>query len=506
MNKNKRVVVFISVLFIVFMSINSVVAVELGDNLTSDGSVNVDFPQNESVIDENMFADSEDNLNTHEYFNNSSSNYNTINKNNILGASSIDDILRVGNTWYVSLNGHDRPEPQFGSFHHPFVTLEYALTRASNGDTIYIRGGTYNDYKWFSFNSNINIDINKAVNILAYNGEEVIMDGTNRYSIWSVSANNVNISGITFKNGISASGGSALYLKNSNSNINIQNCRFINNNVVYNPFYTPYYGGSILAKNNRGLLINNCEFIDNTVNTYGGAIDLYNCRDSAISNCIFTGNNASQSGGAIIFQQSTNINIDGCNFTNNHANKNGGAIYSKNSDVTINNSKFNNNKATDNGGAAYINSSNNSISNSLFNYNGAKFGSVIYNVQGLTITNSNLTNNKANSNNIKINVGVNSNEVTITTNFTGNDNLINAIYNIGSVELTNVSYYGFNNYMNTGNSPVTPVIGAANSQNGALVYQDNHEAGQYITIEIYDSSNNLIKTYTNKTGIMGILH
>ncbi len=219
MNKNKRVVVFISVLFIVFMSINSVVAVELGDNLTSDGSVNVDFPQNESVIGENMFADSEDNLNTHEYFNNSSSNYNTINKNNILGASSIDDILRVGNTWYVSLNGHDRPEPQFGSFHHPFVTLEYALKRASNGDTIYFMGGTYNDYKWFSFNSNINIDINKAVNILAYNGEEVIMDGTNRYSIWSVSANNVNISGITFKNGISPSGGSALHLKNSNRNI-----------------------------------------------------------------------------------------------------------------------------------------------------------------------------------------------------------------------------------------------------------------------------------------------
>ena len=52
-------------------------------------------------------------------------------------------------------------------------------------------------------------------------------------------------------------------------------------------------------------------------------------------------------------------------------------------------------------------------------------------------------------------------------------------------------------------SPVTPVIGAANSQNGALVYQDNHEAGQYITIEIYDSSNNIIKTYTNKTGIYG---
>ena len=114
-----------------------------------------------------------------------------------------------------------------------------------------------------------------------------------------------------------------------------------------------------------------------------------------------------------------------------------------------------------------------------------------------------LTNNKTNLNNIKINVGVNSNEATITTNFTDNDNLINAIYNIGSVELTNVSYYGFNNYMNTGNSPVTPVIGAANSQNGALVYQDNHEAGQYITIEIYDSSNNIIKTYTNKTGIYG---
>ena len=65
--------------------------------------------------------------------------------NGLLGASD-EDVLRAGNTYYVSLTGRDNRNA--GTLNNPFRTLSYAISRATNGDTIYIRGGTYLYQRW----------------------------------------------------------------------------------------------------------------------------------------------------------------------------------------------------------------------------------------------------------------------------------------------------------------------------------------------------------------------
>ena len=92
--------------------------------------------------------------------------------NGLLGASD-EDILRAGNTYYVSLNGNDNRNA--GTLNNPFRTLSYAISRATNGDTIYIRGGTYTDavsYGWLGNDGNIMVEIDKELTIQAYNNEE----------------------------------------------------------------------------------------------------------------------------------------------------------------------------------------------------------------------------------------------------------------------------------------------------------------------------------------------
>lgn len=64
--------------------------------------------------------------------------------NYVSGGTSVNGIdlsLRAGNIWYVSANGNnsnvgDHPNG-------PFATIEYALTQATSGDTVYIYPGTY---------------------------------------------------------------------------------------------------------------------------------------------------------------------------------------------------------------------------------------------------------------------------------------------------------------------------------------------------------------------------
>ena len=173
--------------------------------------------------------------------------------------------------------------------------------------------------------------------------------------------------------------------------------------------------------------------------------------DVTIKNLTIKNANYNGDGGAIYFN--SNGSVENCNFINNHAENSGGAVY-------------------------FLNEG--SVTNCNFTGNNASAGSAIYfasDEDTKTVSNSYFINNRADAEDLQ----VTKNENNITITFTGKDNLLNAIYSGGDVNFTNVTYWGANGIANIGSS--TPA-------------RSNKEAGQNITVEIYDSDDSLIENVT----------
>ena len=294
------------------------------------------------------------------------------------------------------------------------------------------------------------------------NGAIIDMNGSNIRAFY-VSASDVIIKNLTIKN---AEG--AIYFNNFGT---VANCNFINITARYDG------SGAAVYFNNNGK-VTNCNFTNIRVidDCDGGAV--YFNGNGTVENCNFINNTASGDGGAVYFSSSgTVLN---CNFINNTA-SDGGAVYFSSSG-TVSNCNFINNTARDNGGAIGFSSKGN-ITNCNFTGNNAATGSTIYfNLNGQfdvsRVSNSILLNNRANSNALE--VTENNNNIIIT--FTGNNNFLNAIYTNGWVFFTNVTYLGANGINNTDNSYTSTKF--------------NNEAGQNITLEIYDSDDNLVENVT----------
>ena len=462
--ENAKVITFISVLFLLFMIIGSVSAMEVDDSSdVADDSINVTQSNELKVVDDispssNQIDEIDDGSNSLDDASSDSSQANEVDEvvvvasddgassnakasNGLLGASD-EDILGAGNTYYVSLTGSDWYS---GTINRPFRTLSHAISRASDGDTIYIRGGTYTDAVTYIFwvlnlNGNIMVEIDKEVTIQAYNNEEVILDANYQHRIYTIMADNVVISGITFTHG------------------NQIDSRYQGN-----------YGSAIYSNNHEGLRVENCKFIDNREQSGAFYVDRFT--DCTLVDCYFSGNNATTAGGAV-YGSGSYLNIENCIFVDNYA------PY---------------------GGAVYLTGNNNEITGSAFNGNSANYGSAIYNNGRLTVSDSEMFDNKANSDALTINVVVDDSNVTVTANLTGHDNIANAIYNAGNIVLTNVDYYGAEGNMNTGSTPITP----GTTPSSTSIYQDTREAGIDIVIDIYDSNNQVVKTYTAKSNIYG---
>lgn len=177
----------------------------------------------------------------------------------------INNMFTVTPNYYVSPTGSDSNNGLTPST--AFLTLNKAIITAFNGQNIGVLSGIYTG------TSNCDLTINKSLNIFGINNP--IFDGENtRESGWSLSGGCLlNVNNITFKNGLNSNGG-AIYntgsSTNSDANINIINCTFINNTATSN-------GGAIYNNNSSS----------------------YCTKNSIISNCTFIGNNATSNGGAI---------------------------------------------------------------------------------------------------------------------------------------------------------------------------------------------------------------
>ena len=212
--------------------------------------------------------------------------------------------------------------------------------------------------------------------------------------------------------------------------------------------------------------------------------------------------------GAGLYIEGPDANLILSNFSHNDVSQKGGAIFIDGSNAKVISSNFLNNNAIPNpneldsglGGAIYIKGDENTIDSSIFNFNTARNGSAIY-TDGLdmTLSNTSFDKNQAWSYSLESNVNPSVsyfNESDIIINFTlvGGNNIANSIYNAASMDeiyFYNVSYISSKGKKTTSEDEIHPVIGAQNSYNGSLLYQDDREDNQIVNIIIYkDSQNN----------------
>ena len=348
----------------------------------------------------------------------------------------------------------------------------------------------------------------------------------------------VNISSCIFENNTAPMGG-AIQIKGNN--VKILNSTFNANNASATD------GGAIFIMGNDALIVNST-FDENFAKNIGGGL-LINGTDVTLLNSSFNANIADFGGaiyvsglnanifssnftnhslvsgsvyikgsntyvydsnfinnqgenGAAIYINGSNSNLIFNNFTFNKVSKKGGAVYIEGSNANIISSNFLNNSAIPNesdivsglGGAIYIKGDNNTIDSSNFSFNTARNGSAIYtDGHKMTLSNTGFDKNQAWSYVLDSNVDPSNsyfNESDILVYFTliGGNNIANAIYNTASTEdiyFYNVSYISSKGSKITGEDEIHPVIGAQNSDDGRLLYQDDREDNQLVNVIIY---------------------
>ncbi len=269
-------------------------------------------------------------------------------------------------TYYVSATGKDLNTGI--SLSSPFLTIQHAITTASEGDTVLVASGTYKG----SGNRNIdfggtNITLGAATNsdgtpgsvtIDAQNGGRgfVFQSGETAASVVdsftvihvydpydSGGAMNIKSSSHTFTNctfsssTAFAAGGVFVY---SFSNPSFTNCVFSNN--------TGKVGGGTYMDYNTQATFSGCSFTGNT-GRYGGAVYTY-CSSDSYTDCTFDSNKA-EVGGALYTTTTAAISFKSCTFSNNTASDRGGASFTGTTGiVTIYNGLVFGNSAVSGGG------------------------------------------------------------------------------------------------------------------------------------------------------------
>jgi len=251
--------------------------------------------------------------------------------------------------------------------------LKLAIKNIPSGGTIYLKAGVY------SGKNNVNLTINKNINIVGKTKGKIIFDGKEKTNIFTIKKNSkVSLKNLNLINGqINGNGGAITNL----GYLTISNSKFSNNKANN-------YGGAIYNNGNNSLTIKNSKFMNNFGFT-GGAI--YNNGVLTVSNSNFTNNTGNNVDGAI--KNSGNLKTSDSNFMKSLADKSGGAIYNS-GNLIIKSSNFKNNYVISNGGAIF-NIGTLTISNSGFKSNSGRYGGAILNSGNTSIKNSNFTKNTA---------------------------------------------------------------------------------------------------------------
>lgn len=286
-------VMFTIFIMIILLSLSAVSAVDLNDNGIN---VNNDNPNvlNENSLNENIL--NENHLNDNQLDNNG------LNDKSILLSENIEDNLETPllnenqmednslesnmNEIYVdAINGDDSNDGR--SLENSVKSFEKALNLSENNYTIHLANGDYSGLE------NTGLTINKSLNIIG--NENTSFNGLNENYIFIIENDlTVVFKNITFINGNKDSSitdsdnvyGGALEIKESQ--VNIDNCKFINNILDFND--EKYKYGAAIS-NFGDLTITNSYFYNNSIISsnrlisYGGVI--YNKGNLTVKNSSF---------------------------------------------------------------------------------------------------------------------------------------------------------------------------------------------------------------------------
>ncbi len=179
--------------------------------------------------------------------------------------NSIESSGKSGSYYYVAPNGSDGNN---GSLSHPWATVQHAGTTAKPGDTVFIRGGIYDEGEiWLRADYGHGGTEGRLLTIQAYPGEKPIFVNSRRPFI--IKCDYIRIEGLHLKNGksIGVSGNTVQIVNNSftgsgyawaavhagGTNILLEgNICDINGNTVGTQGHCYYisYGSNITVRNN----------------------------------------------------------------------------------------------------------------------------------------------------------------------------------------------------------------------------------------------------------------
>ena len=331
---------------------------------------------------------------------------------------------------------------------------------------VYLEGNGYYTEYFTNISSKVG-EFAKLDRIVHFAGENSIVTLTQNYTfsigLDDVSEIYIQQMGLSINgNGytINALNQSNIFYAFNGDRINIFNCSFVN--------------GQNLFRDMDYVSISNCNFINNSAN-FGGAVEFMGLGNVTIEYCNFTNNHADY--GGALFLEGSDLTVSNCIFRDNLAANEGGAISARVLNFHILNSSFFNNSANDGGALYSYQYDYNIVDYCIFTNNSAKSGGAIY--WGGTrniIRNSELLSNKAESSSLNL-LGEIGDEIVIV--FEGKNNYINAIYAPFGFEMENVSYWN----------------GEIVNSDDQIIYPYSYP-GQNISLEIYDSLDNLVENLT----------
>ena len=161
-------------------------------------------------------------------------------------------VIETGPTYYVATNGLDSNS---GTVSAPFATIQKAHDVAVPGDTIYVRGGTYNISKGIDFTRGGSSG--KPIKLFAYPGEVPVLNASGIATVdtWVIKlrsgASWWHIKGLEIKN--NPNGGGITLINSTNNNI------IENNNIHHNGFKSEWAasGISVYDSPSNNLFLNN---------------------------------------------------------------------------------------------------------------------------------------------------------------------------------------------------------------------------------------------------------
>jgi parallel beta-helix repeat protein len=368
-----------------------------------------------------------------------------------------------------------------------YSSIQAAVDASSNGDTILVQSGTYNE------NVNVNkqltlrgigmpvVDANRSGSAITLAADGIRLEGftaTGSGSYYGEAGINVNSSSNTLSGNNASNNCDGIYLESSSNNTLISNNANSNN----------YTGIDLYFSSNNNMLISN--------NASNNAHGIYLWSSS--NNNTLISNNASNNAHGIYLWSSSNNNT----LISNNASNNGDGIYlesSSNNTLISNNANSNN----DDGINLWSSSNNNTLSG-----NNASNNFIGIDLSG---SNNTLISNNANSNNYGIHLesssnntlsgnNANSNKYTgIYLYFSSNNTLISN--NANSNKYTGILLYTSSNNMlisnnasnngndgiRVGNNGIDLSYSSDNTLNG-----NNANSNNYTGIDLESSSNNTL--------------